>query len=64
MKITVYADSETAKEIRFAMREAGGHCPCVLPSKRNEDTLCMCKAFRESPAGTGCHCGLYKKLEN
>ena len=64
MKITVYADSETAKEIRSAMREAGGHCPCVLPSKRNEDTLCMCKAFRESPAGTVCHCGLYKKLEN
>lgn len=64
MKISVYADAETAKEIRQAMREADGHCPCVLPSKRNEDTKCMCKNFREAPAGTICHCGLYIKKEN
>jgi ferredoxin-thioredoxin reductase catalytic subunit len=64
MKVSLYADKETAQEIRDAMRAAGGHCPCVLPSKRNEDTLCMCKAFRESPAGTVCHCGLYIKKEN
>jgi hypothetical protein len=64
MRVTVYADAETAKEIRQAMKEAKGHCPCVLPSKRNEDTLCMCKNFREAPAGTVCHCGLYKKIED
>ena len=64
MKITVIADAETAKEIRAAMKEVGGHCPCVLPSKRNQDTICMCKNFREAPAGTICHCGLYKKTED
>lgn len=64
MKIKVYADAETAKEIREQMKAANGHCPCVLPSKRNEDTLCMCKKFRESPPGTICHCGLYIKTEN
>lgn len=64
MRIQVYASPEEAKEIREKMREAGGHCPCVLPSKRNDDTLCMCKSFRESPAGSICHCGLYIKKEN
>lgn len=64
MKIEVYADAETAKEIRKQMREAGGHCPCVLPSKRTPDTICMCKNFREAPAGSICHCGLYIKKEN
>lgn len=64
MKIKVYADKETANEIRKKMREADGHCPCVLPSKRNDDTLCMCKAFREASAGTICHCGLYIKIED
>lgn len=64
MKIKVYADEETAREIRKEMREADGHCPCVLPAKRSNDTLCMCKNFREAPAGTICHCGLYIKIED
>lgn len=64
MKIKMFADAETAKEIREKTREAGGHCPCVLPSQRNDDTICMCRAFRESPAGTVCHCGLYIKTED
>ena len=64
MKVRVYADDALELEIRSAMKAAGGHCPCVLASARNEDTKCMCKAFREAPAGTVCHCGLYIKTEN
>ena len=64
MHITVYADKETAQEIRAALKKAGGYCPCVLESARNDDTKCMCKEFRESPAGTVCHCGLYIKTED
>ena len=64
MRVTVHADKELANEIRAQIRVIGGYCPCVLPSQRNEDTRCMCKAFRESPAGTVCHCGLYKKIED
>jgi hypothetical protein len=64
MKITRYAEEPLASEIRAAIRNAQGHCPCVLEQCRNEDTLCMCKEFRESPAGTICNCGLYLKLEN
>ena len=63
MKIQRYADNETAAEIRNAIRASQGHCPCVLEQFRCEDTLCMCKEFRESPAGTICNCGLYIKVE-
>ena len=64
MKIKVYADQETKNAIRKARDEAGGHCPCVLPAARNDDTLCICKEFREAPIGTVCHCGLYIKTED
>ena len=64
MKIKQYADAETAKEIREAIRAAEGHCPCVLEQFRCEDTKCMCLDFRNSEAGTICNCGLYIKLTN
>ena len=64
MKIKRHADEETAKEIRSAIKAAKGHCPCVLESARNDDTLCMCKEFRDSPQGTICTCGLYIKTED
>jgi hypothetical protein len=64
MIIKKYADEELAKEIRAAIRACNGHCPCVLEAFRNEDTLCMCKEFRESTAGTVCNCGLYIKVED
>ena len=64
MRITRYADDETAKVIRAAIKEAKGHCPCVFEQFRCDDTLCPCRDFRESPKGTVCNCGLYKKLED
>lgn len=64
MKFKLYADPDMAKEIQEKRKEAGGHCPCVLPSRRSEDTLCVCKNFREAPVGTVCHCGLYIKTED
>lgn len=33
------------------------YCPCSII--RNDDTICMCKEFKEE--GT-CHCGLYIKV--
>jgi hypothetical protein len=64
MKVSRYADKELAAEIRASIKAANGHCPCVLEQFRNDDTLCMCKDFRESPKGTVCHCGLYIKTED
>ena len=63
MKVKLHATGELLEEIRAALKESKGHCPCVLEECRNKDTLCMCKIFRDAPAGTICHCGLYIKLE-
>lgn len=35
------------------------YCPCSLD--RSDDTVCMCKEFRDAPEGTTCHCGIYSK---
>ena len=37
------------------------YCPCSLV--RNDDTVCMCKEFREMEEGT-CHCQLYIKTKD
>lgn len=63
MKVKQYADKNTAKEIRAAVQASDGHCPCVFEEFRCNDTLCMCRDFRESPTGTICNCGLYIKIE-
>ena len=64
MRIQRYVEEELAKEIRAAIKAANGHCPCVLEQFRNEDTLCMCKEFRDSVKGTICNCGLYIKIDD
>lgn len=37
------------------------YCPCSLV--RNDDTVCMCKEFREMEEGM-CHCQLYIKTKD
>lgn len=64
MKFKQYADNDTAKEIRAAIRAAQGHCPCVLEEFRSDDTKCPCLDFRSSKEGTVCNCGLYIKTKN
>lgn len=58
MKIVTNPDSEHVAEVRKALQENGGYCPCRL--EQTEDTKCMCKEFREQETGM-CHCGLYIK---
>ena len=60
MKIKTTEDIELANQIRAKLRENSGYCPCKII--KNEDTLCMCKEFREQDVGE-CHCGLYIKTE-
>ena len=60
MKVSLNNDADIVKSIREKLKSNGGYCPCSLV--KNEDTKCMCKAFREfiSSGETGeCHCGLY-----
>ena len=61
MKIVVSEDTERVNELRKALKENDGYCPCEFA--RNEDTKCMCKAFREQETEGYCHCGLYKKVK-
>ncbi len=58
MEIKACNDINFVKEMKIALKENGGYCPCAI--EKNEDTQCMCKAFRESTEGI-CHCGLYVK---
>ena len=61
MKVELNTDAELVQQIREALKENDGFCPCEI--EKNFDTKCMCRDFRENVAvGEYCHCGLYKKL--
>ena len=36
------------------------YCPCQL--KHTDDTVCMCKDFREMDHEGPCHCGKFRKV--
>lgn len=57
-KVSINKDKET--EIRKALKENGGYCPCA--TEKTNDTKCMCKAFQEQDFTGDCHCGLYHKV--
>ena len=53
---------EEYNEITEAVKINENYCPC-MPVK-SEDTLCMCKEFRESKGTDYCHCGRFYKVKN
>ena len=59
MKIKENPNKEYVHTIRLKLKENDGYCPCA--SKKNEDTKCMCKAFKQQNTPGECHCGLYVK---
>lgn len=56
--IKVTQDKELEQQIRKALKDNDGYCPCRV--QKTKDTKCMCKEFREQTSGE-CHCGLYYK---
>ena len=64
--IKVTSDKQHEQEIRQALKENDGYCPCRM--EITEDNKCICKEFREQiadPNFTGyCHCMLYYKDNN
>lgn len=61
LRIRINPAWDEAKRIRFlnALRETGGHCPCV--EGRTPETACLCADFmRKAEPGT-CRCGFYEK---
>ena len=57
MKIKKNPDKEIVDEVTQKLKENGGYCPCSI--EKNEDTICMCKEFRDNEEMTECHCGLF-----
>lgn len=61
MRIIYNPDEKIVKAIREGILKKGGHCPCRR--EMTEDTMCMCKEFREQIADEQfegfCHCMLY-----
>jgi ferredoxin-thioredoxin reductase catalytic subunit len=58
-RVILNPDKEVVELIREGLRRTGGYCPCL--TTKNEDTKCMCKAFREQEEGK-CLCGLFIKI--
>lgn len=61
MRVVVNSDEELVSEIRKALKENDGYCPCRL--EKIPENKCMCKDFLEQKNGL-CHCGLYNKIED
>lgn len=61
MKIILSKDKEHVAQIRRALKDNLGYCPCSF--ERSKDTKCMCREFREQNTPGLCHCGLYEKVE-
>ncbi len=53
---------EINPEIRKAVKENQGYCPCAV--WKTDDTECMCKEFREQTTPGPCRCGLYEKVDD
>ncbi len=65
MKIIFNPDEKIVNAIREGLKKKDGYCPCRVA--KTEDTVCMCKEFREQiadPEFEGfCHCRLYYKYK-
>ena len=63
MQIRFNDDRKIVDAIREGLKKKDGHCPCRL--QMTEDTVCMCKEFRDQIADPNfegyCHCRLYYK---
>lgn len=60
MKIRLTSDAEFVQEVKQAIKDKNGYCPCAI--RKDEDHKCMCKTFREQEEGV-CPCGLYEKTK-
>ncbi len=65
MEIRFNDNEKVVNAIREGLKKKNGHCPCRL--EQTEDTMCMCKEFREQIADPNfegfCHCMLYYKAK-
>ena len=60
LKIKLNEDNAVVEEIKQALKNNEGYCPCRI--LRTPDNKCMCKEFRDQQTEGLCHCGLYRKI--
>jgi len=61
LKIKLNENNVVVKEIRQALKNNEGYCPCrILHIPENK---CICKEFRDQQTEGLCHCGLYYKIK-
>lgn len=53
-------NKKSYEEISKVIEDNDGYCCCAI--KRNEDTKCICTAFKESIDSGFCHCGRFYKV--
>ncbi len=62
MKIMENDNLAVTALVKKGLAESGGYCPCQV--QKSNDTLCMCKEFREQiadPSFEGfCRCALFR----
>ena len=66
LKIIPNRDKELYEDVKMQLKKmflkhGKYYCPCSL--ERNEDTVCMCKSFKEQTQPGECHCGMYEKID-
>lgn len=59
MKTKLNPNEDRVRQIREALKDNGGYCPCRID--QTPDTKCPCKEFRGQQTPGECHCGLYVK---
>lgn len=59
LRIVRNPNEKEYNEITQKVKDNDGYCPCMLI--KNDDTKCICRAFREQREIGFCHCGRYKK---
>lgn len=60
LKIIKNPDKEIYESVTQAVKDNQGYCPCEL--MQNENTKCICLAFREQTTEGECRCGRYIKV--
>lgn len=58
--IRINQDQNKYKEITQAVKDNDNYCPCLI--EKNEDTICMCKDFRDQDREGFCHCERFEKI--
>lgn len=65
MKIIINPDEDHVNEVKQALSDNGGYCPCKIG--HIPENKCMCQEFKDQISDStyygSCHCGLYLKVK-